>query len=268
MIGRQHRIELTAQCPNEHRVGRQRARCLQLTGCGTEDPLFLIAEQSRLPGVRVQCTDRKARGLNTPPVAERRLNHSSGSHHPIHRQERRYIAERYVGCDQHDPQRVGAGISTVCLRGEHHRHVDVTGQVSQPFGVARIGKPGEMQCVFVGGRGDNSVHLAIKRELNGRLYRVAGNAAGAYGSIAIGWDVSGTQTPGAYGDSAGGGQRTDLILGSNQNDLRLEGSGQCPAGYLRAYPPGISQSNGKTRSVAFPLRLLRPFRPRYDLIST
>jgi hypothetical protein len=69
---------------------------------------------------------------------------------------------------------------------------------------------------------------------------VSGNAAGTDGSIAIGWDVSRTHTPGAHGDSAGGGQRADLVLRSNQSDFRLEGSAQCPTRNLGTYPPRIS----------------------------
>jgi hypothetical protein len=129
-----------------------------------------------------------------------------------------------VGGDQHDPEGIGAGISTVRLRGQHHRHIDVAGQVSQPFGVARIGEAGEMQSVLVRGRGHDRIHLAIEGELHRGFDRVSGNAAGADGSIAIGWDVSGAQPPGAHGDSACGGQRTDLVLGSNNGDFRVEGS--------------------------------------------
>jgi hypothetical protein len=110
-----------------------------------------------------------------------------------------------VGGYQDDAKGGGSGIFGVSLGGQHHGDIHATGQVSQPFGVTGIGKAGKMKGVLVGGGGDNGVYLPAEGQLNGSFDRVSGNAAGPDGSIAIGTGVSGTQTPGAYGDPVSSG---------------------------------------------------------------
>jgi hypothetical protein len=48
------------------------------------------------------------------------------------------------------------------LSREHHRYVDVAGQMGQPFGMSGVGKSGEVKRVLVSGRGDDGVDLALE----------------------------------------------------------------------------------------------------------
>jgi len=61
VIGREHRVELPAQRPHEHGVGRERAHCAERFRRRPEHPLFLVAEQTALTGVRVHGADRQPR---------------------------------------------------------------------------------------------------------------------------------------------------------------------------------------------------------------
>ena len=87
---------------------------------------------------------------------------------------------------------------------------------------------------------------------------MSGDATGSDGAIAIGRYVSGPLAPAADGDSAGGGQRTNLVFGSDDGEFRVDGSGQRPSRNLRSDTSGIPKGNGDPGK-------LRPF---YDLIST
>jgi hypothetical protein len=88
-----------------------------------------------------------------------------------------------------------------------------------------IGKTGEVERVLVSGSRDDRVHLAGERELGRGLDRVPGDATGVDGALTIGIGVAGAQTPGADGNLSPGWEWRDLVFGSYQDGVGVEGFG-------------------------------------------
>jgi hypothetical protein len=82
--------------------------------------------------------------------------------------------------------------------------------------MARVGKTREVQRMLVSRSRDDRVHLARERELGRGLDRVAGDATGPDGALAIGIGVAGAQTPGADRNFSLGPEWRNLIFGPYQ----------------------------------------------------
>jgi hypothetical protein len=134
------------------------------------------------------------------------------------------------------------------IRGKHHGDVDISREMGQPFSVTRIGKAGEVEGMLVGGCGNDGVHFALKRQFDGGLDRVSGNAAGADHAIAVGVAVAQTKSPGSYRDTMLSGNRLDLVFGTDNGDLCIDGLNQRSGGDLRPDPARIAEGYSEPRT--------------------
>ena len=122
--------------------------------------------------------------LDAVPVPKAALGYPSGANDTIAGEKRGHIAERNVGGDENHSERRQLRLARR-LGGQHHGHVDITGQMSQPLGVSGIGESGEMQRVLVRGSSHHRVYLALERQAHRLLHRMAGNAPGADGAASV-----------------------------------------------------------------------------------
>jgi hypothetical protein len=248
VIGGQHRVELSSHGPHEHRICRQRTRGLKHLRRGPKDPLLLVAEQARLAGMRIHRADRHSGPLDAPPVPQRLIHGLPGSHHPLDGEQGWHVPERHMGRDQYHAQRMAVGIAGCGFGGQHHRHIDIAGEVGQPFGVTGIGEAGEMEGMLVGGGGDDGVHFAAESELHGRFDRVAGDAARADLALAVRAGVAAAVSPGSDRYLTLRRNAGDLVLRANQGDLSFERLGQGAGRDLGPDPTRIPQRDGEPRT--------------------
>src|ERR687895_1046121 len=110
-------------------------------------------------------------------------------------------------------------VGWICFRRQHHGHVDVAGEMGQPFGMTWIGKSCEMKGVLLSRCRNDSVHPAIERQFDGGFHCVSGNPPGANGSTSIRRAVAGAEAPTAHGDRVGRLERCDLVLRPNDGHL-------------------------------------------------
>ena len=124
------------------------------------------------------------------------------------------------------------------LSGEHHGHVDVAGQVRQPFGVTGIGEACEMERVLVGRGGDDGIHLAAEGELDGGFDRVAGDATRPQDAITVLIPLAAAEAPRSYSDFTLTGNRRDLLFRANNRDLGIDCSASARAAISGPMPRG------------------------------
>jgi hypothetical protein len=136
----------------------------------------------------------------------------------------------------------------VGLGREHHGHIDVSGHVGEPFGVARVRKSGEVKRVFVGWGGDDGVDFPAESELCCGFDGMPGDAAGANRSIPVVNRLTAPHTPGAHPDFSLRLHHGDLVFGPYDGNFGGDGGGQCCGGDLGADTPGVAQSDGEPRT--------------------
>jgi hypothetical protein len=107
-----------------------------------------------------------------------------------------------------------------------------------------IGKSGEMERLLVGRPRDDRVYLALTRQFDRCLDRMAREASRADGARAILTPFPAAEPPGAYRDPLLGRQLGDLIFRPYDGDLRLGRLGQCPGRDLGADAARVAQSDG------------------------
>lgn len=144
MIRCEHRVELAAHCSDEHRVGGQGSCGTELRGGRLQHPILFITKEPRFTCVWIDGTDRQPGILHPPPLAHRPVHRSSRTYDAFLRQKRRHIPERNVRRNQYDPKCMTTRLLGGGLCSQHHGDVDVAREMSQPFGMSREGKPGEM----------------------------------------------------------------------------------------------------------------------------
>ena len=140
--------------------------------------------------------------------------------------KRRHIPEGHVGRDQHNPERDDLPARRQRLRGQHHGHVHVAGEMRQPFGMTWIGESCEVKRVFVGRRGDDGVDLAAERQLDRGLDRVPGDAARADHAASVQIFLAASEPPGSHGELPLCRDADDLVFSTDQSDLGIERLGQ------------------------------------------
>jgi hypothetical protein len=134
--------------------------------------------------------------------------------------------------DEHDAQRMAVRIAGDGLGGEHHGHIDIAGEVRQPLGVARVGKPCEVKGVLVSGGRDDGVDFSAERESDGGFDGVAGDAACADDAVTILAGVSTAQAPHTYRYSTLGWYIGDLVFGTHDRNVGVERLDQRTTGDL------------------------------------
>jgi hypothetical protein len=199
--------------------------------------------------VRIQSAERKPGLIQAPPVTQGGLDHPSGPHHPVNREQCGNIPKRHVGCNQDDAQS-GFAIARPFGR-QHHGHIDVAGEMSQPLGMAGIRKACQVKGVFMGGGGNDGVHFAGQGHSSGGLDCSSRDPSGPHGAAAVGIRITGAEPPGADADVTRGGERGDLIFGPHHHDVSGDGLSQGTGGDLGAYPPRIAQRNRDARALTF-----------------
>jgi hypothetical protein len=167
---------------------------------------------------------------------------------------------------QHHPKRVCLRIGRCGLGSEHHRDVDIAGKVSQPFGMAWVGKTCEVKCVLVGRGCNDTVDLAAEGEPYRRLDRVARDPAGADDAITILVRIATAEPPASNRDSTLRRYPRDLVLRAHDGNLGPERFSQSASRNLGPDAPGISQRYRQPRPSVLRLRPSR-LSPQ-DLIST
>ena len=243
VIRRQHGIELSAHRPHEHGIRRKRPRRTEQGGGGPEHPLLLVAEQSVLAGMRIHRAHRDPRRRDAPPLPQGPRGRAAGPHHPVRREQRGHIAERYVSGDQHHAE---------LLRRQHHRDVHVPGEVRQPLGVPGVRKARQVERMLVRRRGDDGVDFPLERQLHRRLDRVPGQPAGANGACPILGTLAASQAPGADGHPPVGGHRRNLVFRAHHGNLCVQRLGQGARRDLGADPTRIPERDRQTGTRAPP----------------
>jgi hypothetical protein len=127
------------------------------------------------------------------------------------------------------------------IDGEHHRDIEAASQLGQPFGMAGIGKAGQMESLLVGGPGDDSVHLSREGELHGVFHSVAGNPTGTNDPSRAFFRLMGA--PRAGRDSVCRRDRCDLVFGSDDDNVRVYRITEGACRDLGTDPPRIAQSD-------------------------
>ena len=192
--------------------------------------------------------DRQPRPLDPPPALECLVHRPPGPHHPVYREQRGHVLEWHVGRDQYHPKREAPGVTGGGFRGQHHGHIHVTGEVSQPFSVTRIRKACEAERVLVGGGRNDGVDFAAESEFYRRLDGVTGNAAGPDQPVAVWIRITAAQPPRPDGDSSLSRYLRYLVFRANERDLDVERLGQRAGRDLGTDPARISQRDGEPRT--------------------
>ena len=125
---------------------------------------------------------------------------------------------------------------------EHHGHFDATGQLRQPFGVARKRETGQVEGMLLRRAGHDRIHLAVEREPRRLLHCPARDQAGldrpgACRSLA--------GVPRTGGDAVIGRNRLDLFPRTQQGDFGVDAVGQRRGHDLRPNPARITQGDGE-----------------------
>jgi hypothetical protein len=214
VVGCQHRIEFATHGTHKDGVRRDRARGTESLHCWGEHPLLLVAEEPLLSCMRVQCAHRQPRLRDPEPVAQPPARHLAGAHDLVGGQDQGDIAKREMRGDQHHSQLVAR---------QHHRHVDVAGEMRQPLGMSGKRKPCEVQRVFLCGSGDDAIHFTGERQLRGAFHRAPGDSAGV--NCATARDTL-RLAPRTDWLVARGGDRCDLFAGADQGDVGIQLRGQ------------------------------------------
>src|SRR5919107_366712 len=118
------------------------------------------------------------------------------------------------------------GIVCDALRGEHHGHIYIAGEVSEPLSVTGVGKAREVKGVLMRRSRDDGVDFSSERQPDGGLHGVAGDAAGANDAIAILVQISTAEAPHSDGDSVLCRYAGDLVFGTYEGDVGIEGVSQ------------------------------------------
>jgi hypothetical protein len=139
------------------------------------------------------------------------------------------------------------GIIGHALRREHHGDIDIAGEMCQPLGVTRVGKPCEVKGVLVSRGCDDGVYFSVERELDGRLDGMAGDAAGADDAVPILVGVSTPETPHTNRYSTLRWYIGDLVFGPYDGDVGIERLDQRAGGNLGADAAGITQRHRQPR---------------------
>ena len=137
-------------------------------------------------------------------------------------EQRRDISKRNVGGDQNHSKRVAVGFGASNLSGQHHGHIDIAGQVSQPFRMPGVGESCEMERVLMGWSRDDGIDFASEGELNGGFNSVTGNAPGPEDAGAVLIPLATPEAPHSYSDLTTTGDRCNLIFGPNNRDLGID----------------------------------------------
>jgi len=128
VVGRNHRIELSAHRSHKNRVSGERP--IDSRGaCRRREKLRVFAPES--PGIasmRIQRAQRDPRLRDAEPAAQTLTRKSGGFGYRFHRQLLDHFAQGDVGCCQHHAELV---------RGEHHRDARA-GEMPQHFRVSGI----------------------------------------------------------------------------------------------------------------------------------
>jgi hypothetical protein len=142
---------------------------------------------------------------------------------------------------------MAVGIVGNALRGEHHGHVDIAREVCEPLGVTGVGKTCEVKGVLVSGSCDDGVYFSAERESDRGLDGVAGDTAGADDPVTILVGVSTPQTPHTNRYSTLGGYAGNLVLGTDDGDVRIERLGQRTTRDLGTDAAGVTQRHRQPR---------------------
>jgi hypothetical protein len=239
VIRRQDGVEFTTHGSHEYRVRRKWSCRLEGSRCRRENPRFLISKQAGFSSVRIQRAQGNPRPRHSPPLVKSRLDHLSGPDHPIHGEQRGNIPKSDVRGDQDHPES-GSPVPGAVSR-QHHGHIDIAGEMGQPFGVSRVGEAGQVEGVFVGGSGDDCVYFAFEGESGGGFNRVAGDPAGPDGAMPVG-TFTRTQAPAAHAHPTFCGNAIDLIFGSNQRHIGVKPLCEGERGYLGADSTWVTQT--------------------------
>ena len=209
--------------------------------------------------------------LDSPPRPKASFYHSPRSHDPIMGEEGRNVSQGDMGGDKHHSKRITVRNRGIGLGRQHHRDVDVPGQMGKPLGMSWVRKAGEVEGMLLGWGGDDRVGFAGKGELGRGLDGVAGNPACPNGALPVGRRIAGAETPAADRDLPLGPERRDLVVGSYQRDIGVQWLFERPGGNLGTDPTRISQRDRQSGPRS-PSRRSRPSRLSrlsvQDLIST
>jgi hypothetical protein len=122
--------------------------------------------------------------------------------------------------------------------------------MGQPLGVSWIGKAGEVEGMLVSGSGDDRVDLALQRELDCSLDRMACQPAGSYDTSSILAAVARPLAPTAHREAPANSQLGELVLRPDQREVRVQRLGQCAGDDLRTDASRIAQRNRQSRARA------------------
>jgi hypothetical protein len=88
----------------------------------------------------------------------------------------------------------------------------------------------------------------LKRQFDGGLDRVSGNAAGADHTIPVGVAVAQTKSPGSYRDTMLSRNRLDLVFGTDNRDLCIDRLNQRSGGDFGPDPARITEGYSEPRT--------------------
>ena len=160
---------------HEHRVGGKWAEQTVRARGGSEQLVVLGAEAAAVAGVRIERAERDARLGDAEPVAQTGARDVGRRGDGVGGERGRHVAQRNVRGGEDDAQRIRRAWRGA-RGGEHHRDV-AAGARGEQLGVAgKVVAAGE-QRVLVERRGDDAVHVAALRELDGALHGEAGEAS-------------------------------------------------------------------------------------------
>jgi hypothetical protein len=138
---------------------------------------------------------------------------------------------------------MSGAVSRRRLGGQHHRYIHLSGEMSQPFSVPRVGKSGEMKCVLVGRSSDDGIHFAIECQPGGRLDSMACDSAGSDDPVPVAVALSASQSPAADPDATLRRYGSDLVLRADDGDLCVNHLGQGASRDLGSDATRITKSN-------------------------
>jgi len=134
VIGRDHRVELTAHCTDEYGVSGEWTSDFGESRRGRHHLLVLHPEAAAIAGMRVERTKRDARRLDAEPAREIFARDRGDGNHLLAGERVGNVTKRDVSRREHDAERIPSLFCRVG-RGKHHRHLRA-GKIGEHLRVA------------------------------------------------------------------------------------------------------------------------------------